>query len=147
MVRTKEFLCRSVENCGAEIIANNQRNRNCQDADVKRIVRDPMGRVRSRGDPVPHKQSEFEKMKHQLTHIPFQPWCTSCVKGKAQAELLKRTERIIDQERPHGRAPCLNRRWSCICAMCTTTRRAQLVRREPQVSHRDPTEAEVDDNR
>ena len=29
----------------------------------------------------------------------------------------------------------------------TTTRRAQLVRREPQVSHRDPTEAKVDDNR
>ena len=29
-------------------------------------------------------------------HIPFQPWCTSCVKGKAQAEPHKRTERIID---------------------------------------------------
>ena len=27
------------------------------------------------------------------------------------------------------------------CAKCTTTRRAQLVRREPQVSHRDPTDA------
>ena len=30
---------------------------------------------------------------------------------------------------------------------CTTIRREQLVRREPQGSHRDPTEAEVDDNR
>ena len=40
-------------------------------------------------------------MKHELTHIPFQTWCTSCVKGKAQAEPLKRTERIIeDSELP-----------------------------------------------
>ena len=51
--------------------------------------------------PVPHEPSEFEKQKHNLTHIPFQPWCTSCVKGKAQAEPHKRTERIIeDSELP-----------------------------------------------
>ena len=47
--------------------------------------------------PVPHEPSEFEKLKHQLTHIPFQPLCTSCVKGKAQAEPHKRTERIIEE--------------------------------------------------
>ena len=46
--------------------------------------------------PVPHEPSEFEEQKHHLTHIPFQPWCTSCVKGKAQAEPHKRTERIIE---------------------------------------------------
>ena len=45
---------------------------------------------------VPHEPSEFEKLKHHLTHIPFQPRCTSCVKGKAQAEPHKRTERIIE---------------------------------------------------
>ena len=51
--------------------------------------------------PVPHDPSEFEKQKHNLTHIPFQPWCTSCVKRKAQAEPHKRTERIIeDSELP-----------------------------------------------
>ena len=51
--------------------------------------------------PVPHEPSEFEKQKHNLTHIPFQPWCTSCVKGKARAEPHKRTERIIeDSELP-----------------------------------------------
>ena len=50
---------------------------------------------------VPNEPSEFEKLKHHLTHIPFQPWCTSCVKGKAQAEPHKRTERIIeDSELP-----------------------------------------------
>ena len=50
---------------------------------------------------VPREPSESEKMKHELTHIPFQPWCTSCVKGKAQAEPHKRTERIIeDSELP-----------------------------------------------
>ena len=48
-------------------MANNQRNRNCQDADVKPIVRDPMddGRfpVESGGEmtPVPHEPSELEK--------------------------------------------------------------------------------------
>ena len=46
--------------------------------------------------PVSHEPSEFAKQKHNLTHIPFQPWCTSCVKGKAQAEPHKRTERIIE---------------------------------------------------
>ena len=51
--------------------------------------------------PVPHEPSEFEKQKHHLTHIPFQPGCTSCVKGKAQAEPHKRTERITeDSELP-----------------------------------------------
>ena len=43
----------------------------------------------------------FEKMKHELTHIPFKPWCTSCVKGKAQSEPHKRIECIIeDSELP-----------------------------------------------
>ena len=51
--------------------------------------------------PVPHEPSEFEKLKHRLTRISFQPWCTSCVKGKAQAEPHKRTKRIIeDSELP-----------------------------------------------
>ena len=76
------------KNGGTEIIASNQRNRNCQDADVQPIVRDPMDDDRisaesgARMTPVPHEPSEFEKLKHQLTRIPFQPWCTSCVKGK-----------------------------------------------------------------
>ena len=36
-----------------------------------------------------------------FTHIAFQPWCTSCVKSKAQAEPHKRTERILeDSELP-----------------------------------------------
>ena len=87
---------------GVEIIHNNQRNRTCQDADVKPIVRDPMDDDRvlvesgAETTHVPHEHSEFEKQKHHLTHIPFQPWRTSCVKGKAQAERHKRTERIIE---------------------------------------------------
>ena len=41
------------------------------------------------------------KNRNNLTLIPFQPWCTSCVKGKAQAEPHKRTVRIIeDSELP-----------------------------------------------
>ena len=95
------------KNDGVQIIQNNQRNRTCQYVDVKPIVRDPMDDnrvlVESGADmtPVPHEPSEFEKQKHHLTHIPCQPWCTSCVKGKARAEPHKRTERIIeDSELP-----------------------------------------------
>ena len=92
-------------NDGVEIIHNNQRNLACQDADVQPIVRDPMDDDRALVESgaemtlVPHEPSEFEKQKHHLTHIPCQPWCTSCV--KAQAEPHKRTERIIeDSELP-----------------------------------------------
>ena len=73
---------------GVEIIHNNHRNPACQDADVKPIVRDPMDDDRVLVESgaemtlVPHEPSEFEKQKHFLTHIPFQPWCTSCVKAK-----------------------------------------------------------------
>ena len=95
------------KNDGVEIIHNCQRKRACQDADVKPVVRDPMDDDRVLVEAgaemtlVPHEPSEFEKQKHNLTHIPFQPWCTSCVKGKAQAEPHKRTERIIeDSELP-----------------------------------------------
>ena len=90
------------KNDGVEIIHECQRKRACQDVDVKPVVRDPMDDdrvlVESGADlkPVPHEPSKFEKQKHNLIHIPFQPWCTSCVKGKAQAEPHKRTERIID---------------------------------------------------
>ena len=94
------------KNDGVEIIHDCQRKCACLDADVKPVVRDPMDDdevlVESGAEmtPVPHESSEFEKQKHNLTHIPFQP-CTSCVKGKAQAEPHKRTERIIeDSELP-----------------------------------------------
>ena len=95
------------KNDGVEIIHECQRKRACKDVDVKPVVRDPMDDdgvlVESRAEmtPVPHDPSEFEKQKHHLTRIPFQPWCTSCVKGKAQAEPHKRTERIFeDSELP-----------------------------------------------
>ena len=39
---------------------------------------------------IPCEPSESEKMEHELTHIPFKPWCTSCIKGKAQSEHHKR---------------------------------------------------------
>ena len=75
-----------------EIIHNYQRKRACQDADVKPVVRDPIDDDRVLVESgaemtlVPNEPSEFEKQKHHLTHLPFQPWCTSYVKGKAQAE-------------------------------------------------------------
>ena len=102
------------KNDGVEIIHECQRKRACQDVDVKPVVRDPMDDDRVLVEsgtgmtPVPHEPSEFEKQKHNLTHIPFQPWCTSCVKGRAQAEPHKRTERIIeDSELPVIQCDCL----------------------------------------
>ena len=71
------------KNDGVEIIHNYQRKRACQGADVKPVVRDPMDDDRvifesgAEMTPVPHEPSEFEKQKHHLTHIPFQPWCKS----------------------------------------------------------------------
>ena len=95
------------KNDGVEIIHDCQRKRACQDADVKQVVRDPMDDDRVLVESgaemtlVQHEPFESEKQKHSLTHIPFQPWRTSCVKGKAQAEPHKRTERIIeDSELP-----------------------------------------------
>ena len=95
------------QNDEVEIIHECQRKRACQDVDVKPVVRDPMDDDRvlvesgAEVTPVPHEPSEFENQKHNLTHIPFKPWCTSCVKGKAQAEPHKRTDRIIeDSELP-----------------------------------------------
>ena len=88
----KSFCVGLWKNGGAEIIAYKRRNRNCPDADVKPIVRDTMDDdkilVESGAEMTlaPHEPSEFKKLKHQLTHLPFQPWRTSCVKGKAQAE-------------------------------------------------------------
>ena len=95
------------KNDGVEIIHECQRKRACRDVDVKPVVQDPMDDDRvlvesgTEMTPVPREPSEFDKQKHNLTHIPFQPWCTSCVKGKAQADPHKRTERIIeDSEHP-----------------------------------------------
>ena len=89
----KNSSCVGVQkNDGVEIIHNYQRKRACQDADVKPVVRDPMDDDRV----LVESGAEISP-----AHIPFQPWCTSCVKGKAQAEPHKRTERIIeDSELP-----------------------------------------------
>ena len=72
------------------------------DAIVQPIVEDPvddaefLSRQERSQPPTPREPSEFEKVKHELTHIRFKPWCTSCVKGKAQAEPHPRIERIVE---------------------------------------------------
>ena len=77
------------KNDGVEICHERQRKRACQDVDVKPVVRDPMEDDRVLVESgaemtlVPHEPSELKKQKHNLTHIPFQPWYTSCVKGKS----------------------------------------------------------------
>ena len=72
------------------------------DASVQPVVEDSIHNdripVEAGAEPVriPCEPSESEKMKHDLTHIPFKPWCTSCVNGKAQSEPHKSIERIIE---------------------------------------------------
>ena len=74
---------------------------NCQDADVKAIVRNPMDDdkilVQSRAEmtPVPHEPSEFEKLKHQLTHIPFQPYII--LQCDPEPSLINEAESVISK--------------------------------------------------
>ena len=72
------------------------------DAFVQPVVEDPVDADRvpvetgAEQIPIPCEPSESEKMRHELTHIPLKPWCTPCVKGKAQSEPHKRIERTIE---------------------------------------------------
>ena len=57
------------------------------DAIVQPIVEDPIdderiSEAKARMIPAFCETSESGKMKYELTHISFQPWCTSCVKKK-----------------------------------------------------------------
>ena len=73
---------------------------------VQPVVEDPVDAdrflVETGAEPfsVPCEPSESEKTKHELTRIPFTPWCTSCVKGKAQSEPHKCIERTIEDSEP-----------------------------------------------
>ena len=33
---------------------------------------------------LPHKPTEDERLAHLVTHLPFRPWCSHCVKGLAR---------------------------------------------------------------
>ena len=72
------------------------------DAVVQPVVEDPVddGRILAEAGaimiPALCEPSESEKMKHELTHIPFQPRWKSCVKGKSQAEPHQRIERTTE---------------------------------------------------
>ena len=46
----------------------------------QRPIRDP-------GQPTPAEVAE-----HDLTHIPFRPWCPACVKGKAKDKMSRRIQ-------------------------------------------------------
>ena len=65
------------KNDGVEIIHECQRKRACRDVDVKPVVQDPMDDDRVLVESgtemtlVQREPSEFEKQKHNLTHIPF----------------------------------------------------------------------------
>ena len=44
------------------------------------------GVVAPRQQPLVEKPSDDEVREHQLTHIPYQPWCEACVQGKARPD-------------------------------------------------------------
>jgi hypothetical protein len=46
----------------------------------------------ARGLSVPYEPTQQEKELHDLTHVPFQPWCTICVRAKGRADHHRRKE-------------------------------------------------------
>ena len=80
------FLQKYQESC---VEVEKQSSSKLNNAVVQPVVEDPVEDDRISAEagagmmPAPCEPSEIEKTKHDLTHIPFQPWCTSCVKGKA----------------------------------------------------------------
>ena len=86
---------------------------------------------RAMGGPYRGKLLEFGRNCSRTSSRGWKGIWKSRTKAGSQVEI----RRVAGQERPHGRTPCSNRRRSRICSMyaskCTTTRRAQLVRREP----------------
>ena len=44
------------------------------------------GALAPRPQPLVEKPSDEEVREHQLTHIPYQPWCEACVQGKARPD-------------------------------------------------------------
>ena len=52
-----------------------------EEAEVQRALRDP-------GTP-----SKAEREEHELTHLPYRPWCDACVRGRAKDKMsLRLTE-------------------------------------------------------
>ena len=52
-----------------------------EEAEVQRALRDP-------GTP-----SRAEREEHELTHLPYRPWCDACVRGRAKDKMsLRLTE-------------------------------------------------------
>ena len=93
------FLQKYQESC---VEVEKQSSSKLNNAVVQPVVQDPVEDDRiSAGAgagmmPAPCEPSEIEKTKHDLTHIPFQPWCTSYAEGKAPAEPHKRIERVTE---------------------------------------------------
>ena len=92
--------CKNYQESCFEFEKQNLSKRN--DAVVQLVVEDPIDVDRILAEagkgmiPAACEASASEKMKHQLTHIHLQPWCTSCAKGTAQGEPHKQSERITE---------------------------------------------------
>ena len=46
----------------------------------------------ARGLSVPSEPTQQERELHDLTHVPYQPWCTICVSAKGRADHHRRKE-------------------------------------------------------
>ena len=47
--------------------------------------------------PVPKLPSKMEQEMHNLTHIPFAPWCQCCVATRAKEDARKEDERMKEE--------------------------------------------------
>ena len=59
-------------------------------------VEDPA--VRAARDP--GQPTRAERAVHELTHLPFRPWCADCVAGKAADDPHRRLARAVDEGPP-----------------------------------------------
>ena len=73
------------------------------DGDSRDVQGDPHGAGEApavRGCPDPGQPTKDERMQHDLTHLPFRPWCRHCVEGRAPDEPHRAQPPQVESEVP-----------------------------------------------
>ena len=48
----------------------------------------------------PGQPTRREREEHEVTHLPYRPWCQHCVRGKAKSSQHRRSENTADRQVP-----------------------------------------------
>ena len=60
-------------------------------------------KIRSKTRAAPEEPSEKEREEHEMTHLPYQAWCSHCVAGKAPSEAHRKQEAEEDKMIDEGK--------------------------------------------